>query len=112
MTEFKIKTYKKVGKSWNYIGIYTPDFLIIQRKDNAIYKMIIVETKGDVYAKEETFIDKKYFMQTEFANKNNENYGYKRFDYLYLEDTLSENERIEITHQKICEFFGGEMQCQ
>ena len=112
MTEFKIKTYKKVGKSWNYIGIYTPDFLIIQRKDNAIYKMIIVETKGEIYAKDETFIDKKYFMQTEFANKNNENYGYKRFDYLYLEDTLSENERIEITHQKICEFFVGEMQCQ
>lgn len=112
MTEFKIKTYKKVGKSWNYIGIYTPDFLIIQRKDNAIYKIIIVETKGEIYSKDETFIDKKHFMQTEFANKNNENYGYKRFDYLYLEDTLTKDERIQITHEKICEFFGGEIQCQ
>lgn len=112
LTEFKIKTYKKNGKSWNYIGIYTPDFLIIQRKDNAIYKMIIVETKGEIYAKDEAFIDRRNFMQTEFANKNNENYGYKRFDYLYLEDTLSESERIQITHEKICEFFGGEIQCQ
>lgn len=112
LTEFKIKTYKKNGKSWNYIGIYTPDFLIIQRKDNAIYKMIIVETKGEIYAKDEAFIDRRNFMQTEFANKNNENYGYKRFDYLYLEDTLSESERIQITYEKICEFFGGEIQCQ
>ena len=44
-------------------------------------------------------------METEFSKQNNAIYGYERFDYLYLEDTLSEKERISLTHTKICEFF-------
>ena len=105
MTEFRIKTYKQRGKSWNYLGNYTPDFLIIKRKENQLYKIIIVETKGEIYANDPTFKDKKLFMESEFAKQNNKAYGYKRFDYLYLEDTLSENERLLLTHKKICEFF-------
>lgn len=108
MTEFKIKCYKKNGSKWSYIGIYTPDFLIIKRKDGKIHKIIIVETKGEIYAKDPTFRDKKTFMETEFSKQNNAAYGYGRFDYLYLEDTLSENDRMTITHNKICEFFKEE----
>ena len=37
LTEFKIKCYKNNLSAWYYIGMYTPDFLIIQRKDNKIY---------------------------------------------------------------------------
>ena len=37
MTEFKIKCYKKNGSKWSYVGIYTPDFLIIKRKDGKIH---------------------------------------------------------------------------
>jgi len=105
MTEFKIKCYKRSGAKWSYVGIYTPDFLIIKRKDGKIHKVIIVETKGEIYAKDPTFKDKKTFMETEFSKQNNMTYGYKRFDYLYLEDTLSERDRLTLTHQKIYEFF-------
>lgn len=108
MTEFKIKCYKNAGGKWSYVGIYTPDFLIIKRRDGKIHKAIIVETKGDIYKNDPTFKDKRTFMETEFAKKNNEAFGYSRFDYLYLEDTLSENDRILMTHNKICEFFKEE----
>lgn len=105
MTEFKIKCYKRSGDKWSYVGLYTPDFLIIKRKDGKIHKVIIVETKGEIYAKDSTFKDKKTFMETEFSKQNNRAYGYERFDYLYLEDTLSEKDRLTLTHQKICDFF-------
>ena len=108
MTEFKIKCYKQNGGRWSYVGIYTPDFLIIKRKDGKIHKIIVVETKGEIYAKDPTFKDKKMFMETEFSKQNNAAYGYERFDYLYLEDTLSEKERLTLTHRKICEFFKEE----
>ena len=44
-------------------------------------------------------------METEFLKQNNAAYGYERFNYLYLEDTLSEKDRLSLTHQKICAFF-------
>lgn len=108
MTEFKIKCYKSSDSRWQYIGMYTPDFLIIKRKDGVIHKAIIVETKGRIYANDPTFKDKRTFMENEFTKQNNEKYGYKRFDYLYLEDSLSDSDRIKATHGKICEFFGEE----
>jgi len=105
MTEFKIKCYKKSGSKWRYVGMYTPDFLIIKRKDGKIHKIIVVETKGKIYANDPMFKEKKAFMETEFSKQNNSAFGYERFDYLYLEDTLSEKERLTMTHQKIKEFF-------
>lgn len=105
MTEFKIKCYKHSGNKWRYIGMYTPDFLIIQRKNNKIHKAIIVETKGKIYANDPKFEDKRSFMEREFTRQNNTQYGYERFEYLYLEDSMSEDDRIKLTHKKICEFF-------
>ncbi|MCI8307886.1 MAG: DEAD/DEAH box helicase family protein [Lachnospiraceae bacterium] len=105
MTEFKIKCYKQDNGKRRYIGVYTPDFLIVKRNDNEIYKVIIVETKGEIYANDPTFKEKKNFMETEFLWLNNTAYGYKRFDYLYLEDTLPEKDRLTLTHRKICDFF-------
>jgi hypothetical protein len=109
MTEFKIKCYKNSNGKWSYVGIYTPDFLIIKRKDGNIHKAIIVETKGDIYKNEPTFKDKRTFMETEFAKKNNDAFGYDRFDYLYLEDSLPDNDRIILTHKRIKEFFKEEL---
>ena len=105
MTEFKIKCYKNSNGKWSYVGIYTPDFLIIKRKDGKIHRAIIVETKGDIYKNDPTFKDKRAFMKNEFAKKNNDAFGYERFDYLYLEDSLPDNDRIILTHNKIKEFF-------
>lgn len=104
LTEFKIRCYKFTGGKWRYIGMYTPDFLIIRRKNGAIHKAVIVETKGRIYANDPTFIDKRGFMQT-FKQKNNTAFGYERFEYLYLEDTLPETVRIAQTHRAIKTFF-------
>lgn len=106
MTEFKIKCYRKENSKWVYTGIYTPDFLVLQRKNGQIYKAVIVETKGEVY--KEKFRDKRIFMEAEFVKLNNKAFGYERFDFLYLEDTLSENERISMARNKIMEFFEEE----
>ena len=107
MTEFKIKCYKSTGHGWVYIGMYTPDFLIIQRKDGKIHKALIVETKGKIYANDPTFKDKREFVKSEFLRQNNAAFGYERFEYFYLEDTMPDNERIVKTHEKICNFWGG-----
>lgn len=106
MTEFKIKCYKSTGHGWNYIGMYTPDFLIIQRRNERIHKALIVETKGKIYTNDLSFKDKRAFVESEFLRQNNAAFGYERFEYLYLEDTMPDKERIIRTHGKICEFFG------
>lgn len=107
LTEFKIKCYRDNGSRWEYVGMYTPDFLILQRKDDAIHKALIAETKGKIYASDLKFKDKRTFMETEFLRQNNAAFGYERFEYLYLEDSMLERERLVLTHKKICEFFGG-----
>ena len=103
MTEFKIKCYKSVGGRWQYIGMYTPDFLILQRKDGMIHKVVIVETKGGGFA--ESFKDRREFMAGEFLRLNNEKFGYQRFEFLYLEDTPSSDERLIETQKVISSFF-------
>ena len=105
MTEFKVKCYKQSGGKWQYIGMYTPDFLILQRRDGAIYKAIIVETKGEAFV--DKFKDKNRFMETAFLRENNRKFGYERFEYLYLEDTMSEHDRIVKAQEKINVFFGN-----
>lgn len=109
LTEFKIDCYKQIetsakGKEWRYIGKYVPDFLLLSRKDDgAIHRIIIIETKGEGFAAK--FADRKLFMETEFIRKNNERFGYERFRFLYLEDTLGKTEREKQTMKAIKEFF-------
>lgn len=103
MTEFKIKCYKSVGGRWQYIGMYTPDFLTLQRKDGRIHKVVIVETKGGGFA--ESFKDRREFMAGEFLRLNNEKFGYQRFGFLYLEDSLTEPDRVIKAEEQIRSFF-------
>ena len=105
LTEFKIKCYKRIAGAWKYVGMYTPDFLIVKRKDGKIHRAIIVETKGGIYANDPTFKDKRSFMEQEFTKQNNKAFGYNRFEYLYLEDSFPEADRIRLTHEMICVFF-------
>ena len=105
LTEFQIKCYKSVNGHWRYIGLYTPDFLILQRRDGKIHKVIIVETKGEGYAGAQSFKDRRTFMEAEFIRKNNEKFGYERFEYLYLEDSVPEGERLHMVREKIIGFF-------
>lgn len=108
LTEFKIKCFKGGIGKWRYIGMYTPDFLIIERRDGKIYRVIIVETKGTIYANDATFVDKKAFIENEFKKLNNDKFGYTRFDYLYLENSLTNKQRIDKTANAIRSFFKGE----
>ena len=104
LTDFKIDCYRQNGnKGWQYIGKYVPDFLLINRNiDKQIHKVIIIETKGEGFAGK--FAERKEFMKT-FIQKNNEKFGYPRFDFLYLEDTISREERERRTIQAIDNFF-------
>ncbi len=106
-TEFRIDCYKKNERNqWGYIGKYTPDFLIIKRNQkDKIHKALIVETKGGLYAQDEKFKSRKAFVESEFLKANNQKFGYNRFEYLYLEDSLKDNERITKTNEIITQFF-------
>lgn len=104
LTEFKIKCFKKTGSHWSYLGYYFPDFLLIRRNvEGVIHQIAIIETKGEGYAAK--FAEKRKFMETEFVKKNNERFGYKRFEFLYLEDTLTKEQRQQKTLQTIQDFF-------
>ena len=92
LTDFKIDCYKQTGREWRYIGKYVPDFLLLKRnEDGSIHRIIIIETKGEGFAAK--FADRRQFMETEFIHKNNDCFGYERFRFLYLEDTLTKEER-------------------
>ncbi len=105
LTDFKIDCFRQKGNGWQYIGKYVPDFLLISRNtDDKIHKVIIIETKGEGFAAK--FAERKEFMKT-FIQKNNEKFGYPRFDFLYLEDTISKGERIKQTMQAIDNFFNN-----
>lgn len=105
-TDFRIDCFKKNAHGqWKYIGRYTPDFLIIKRQDDRIHKVLIVETKGSLYAQDEAFRDRRAFVEGQFLRQNEEKFGYRRFDYLYLEDSLSDSERINTTNDIINRFF-------
>ncbi len=90
ITDFRILCYTENKK---YLGRYTPDFMIIQRKDEKIHRALIVETKGSGFAEQKAFVLRRKFVETEFLKINNGKFGYKKFDYLYLTDadTLPDN---------------------
>ena len=104
LTEFKIRCYRRVGKHWQYDGLYYPDFLVLSRDaEGRIDRICIIETKGEVYAAK--FKERLEFMRDVFVPKNNEAFHRKRFQFLYLENTISAEERMAKTLQMIKEFF-------
>jgi len=106
LTEFFINCFAKERKYWKNIGKYTPDFLMIKRKEkNTIHKVLIIETKGSVYGQDKTFLKKKNFVETEFLKLNREKFGYQRFDFLYLEDSKDIAANIAKLNNKINQFF-------
>lgn len=105
MTEFRIVCYEKKNDRWRRVGGYTPDFLVINRKDGAIHKILIVETKGSGFADQPEFKARRNFMESEFLTMNNEKFGYNRFDYLYLPDSTAMNDNLLSFKSKIDSFF-------
>lgn len=105
ITDFRILCFAKKGKNYQRVGLYTPDFLIIKRKDDAIAKVLIVETKGSGYAEQTTFKLRKKFMETEFLQMNNDKFGYNKFGYLFLQDDAKFDDNLEKLNETIVEFF-------
>ena len=104
LTDFKIRCYKKKGKTWRPLGNYTPDFLVISRNEQgAIKQILIIETKGEGFATK--FVERRRFMEEEFVKLNNERFGYNRFSFLYIEDTMKPPEQDKKTITAINQFF-------
>ena len=108
IASFRIECYKNEKGKIKKIGFYTPDFLIIKRKEDEINKILIVEAKGKGFEKQPDFVDKKNYTENEFIKFNNKKYGYSKFDYLYIEQKLKETDRIRKINEKIKDFFKEE----
>ncbi len=105
LTDFRILCFAKKGNNYQRVGLYTPDFLFIKRKDEAIAKVLIVETKGSGFAEQTTFKLRKKFMETEFLQMNNDKFGYRKFEYLFLQDDAKFDDNLAKLNKTIVEFF-------
>lgn len=105
LTEFRIVCYEKKNASWSRVGNYTPDFLVIKRKEGGIHKILIVETKGSGFADQPEFKARKNFVESEFLKMNNDKFGYNRFDYLYLPDSIAMDDNLLAFKSRINTFF-------
>ena len=105
IASFRIECYKTENKVLKKVGLYTPDFLIIRRdNDNKIDKVLIIETKGKGYNEQSEFIDRRNYIEKEFIKFNNKKFGYNKFDYLYIEDTLTDSQIVSKLNDKLYEF--------
>ena len=106
-TSFIIKPYKVTGNDWEALQQYVPDFLVLSRRDDgSIDRVLIIETKGQLYA--DSFKDKHDYMTGTFLELNSNREGLPQFDFLYLEaDKDSKNlpQLEEKTRDKIKTFF-------
>jgi hypothetical protein len=102
LTSFQIECFAKSTRGWNRIGKYTPDFLLIERNNNDIYRALIIETKGEAYV--EKFRSRRAYMETEFLNINNDKFGYPRFDFLYLEGEMTDDHLSKL-EKRVEQFF-------
>lgn len=83
-TSFIIKPYKITGNDWEALQQYVPDFLVLSRRDDgSIDRVLIIETKGQLYA--DSFKDKHEYMTDTFLELNRNREGLPQFDFLYLE---------------------------
>lgn len=109
IASFRIECFKTENRIVKNVGMYTPDFLIIRRnKDNKIDKVLIIETKGKGYIDQEEFKDRREYVENEFIKINNKKFGYKKFDYLLVEDGLEKDDIKRVVNSKLHEFLEEE----
>jgi len=83
-TSFIIRPYKIMGDDWEALQQYVPDFLVLSRReDGSIDRVLIIETKGKIYA--DSFKDKHDYMCNTFLELNRNREGLPEFGFLYLE---------------------------
>lgn len=106
-TSFIIKPYKLTGDDWEALQQYVPDFLVLSRRgDGSIDRVLIIETKGQLYA--DSFKDKHDYMSSTFLELNKDREGLPKFDFLYLEAEKDNKNLPQLetkTRERIKEFF-------
>ena len=105
---FTIECYvrKGVEKQWHRVGNYTTDFLIVKRDSkNKLQKLMMVETKGNIYSHSPDFQDRKQFVDQEFVKQNNKKFSYEKFCFLYLPAEFNVGHNAQEVVKKAKEFF-------
>ena len=106
LTEFVIACYQRKNGFWKRLGNYTPDFLLLQRTPaGQAHKVLIVETKGRGF--EQAFAGRRRFVESDFLRLNAAQFGYDRFDFLYVREDDSPEQNIAKLAEKISTHFGG-----
>ena len=109
IASFRIECFKTENKVVKNVGMYTPDFLVIRRDNKKkIDKVLIIETKGKGYIDQEEFKDRRNYVENEFIKFNNKKFGYKKFDYLVVDDGLEKDKIKSEVNKKLHEFFEEE----
>jgi hypothetical protein len=104
LTEFVIKCYQRKNGFWKRLGDYTPDFLLLQRTPaGAAHKVLIVETKGAGF--EQAFAGRRQYVESDFLRLNAAQFGYDRFDFLYIREDDSPAQNAAKLAEKINAFF-------
>jgi len=104
LTEFRIDCYRQVGTAtgqtthgkairWQKLGAYTPDFVMLQRRDGAVHKVLMIEAKGKGFAEQTAYTDRKKFVASEFLRLNNDKFGYTRFDFCEVPEPANKQYR-------------------
>lgn len=101
LTQFRIDCFQQVGttrdtqaKRWQRLGVYTPDFVMLQRgADGAAHKVLIIETKGQGFAQQSGYALRKQFVSSEFLKLNNDKFGYARFDFCEILEPANQRYR-------------------
>jgi hypothetical protein len=105
ITDFRIECFKKNKNTWFKVGRYTPDFLLLERKEGEIYRVLIIETKGSGFAEQSSFINRREFVEKKFIPLNNAKFGYEKFAYLYLTDSDDFEDNLKNVCKAIRRFF-------
>ena len=105
VADFRIDCFQERGGSWRKIGWYTPDFLLVQRVGDQLKKVLIIETKGAGYSKEEHFLARKAFTEQVFVPKNNAFFHQERFRYGLFIDSLAKDDIRATAETLLDDFF-------
>ena len=106
VADFRVDCFRKSGATWKKVGKYTPDFLIIRRSGDAIEKILITETKGVGYSRDQSFVERREFMENVFVPANNKHFGRERFCYEVITDDHVGADLRQITEHMLTRCFG------
>lgn len=106
VADFRVDCFRKSGSVWKKVGKYTPDFLVARRVDGAIDKILIVETKGVGYSHDQSFVERREFMENVFVPANNKHFGRERFCYEVITDDHVGADLRQIAEHMLVRCFG------